>query len=60
MREHSGGRRPSVDVQDATVPLSLYLHFDEARLYRSLGRSESLHKRGYRSEGVHKGEWLSG
>ena len=33
MRDRTNGERPSVDVQDADVPLLLYLHRDEARLY---------------------------
>mmetsp|Transcript_18238 Transcript_18238/g.27496 ORF Transcript_18238/g.27496 Transcript_18238/m.27496 type:complete len:496 (+) Transcript_18238:1-1488(+) len=41
------GARPDVDARDADVPLSLYLHRNQATIFRSL-TSSSLHKRGYR------------
>jgi putative N6-adenine-specific DNA methylase len=41
------GRRPDVDVHQADLPLFLYLHRDEAILYRDLSGA-TLHKRGYR------------
>lgn len=46
------GARPSVERAKCDVPVSLYLHRDEARVYRSLSH-DSLHKRGYRSETAH-------
>jgi putative N6-adenine-specific DNA methylase len=38
-----------VDVEDASLPLVVYLHRGAGTVYRSLGGSGSLHKRGYRS-----------
>ena len=52
-RKHFSGQRPSVDRDDADLPLLVYISRGEVRIYRSLGGSGSLHKRGYRSA-VHK------
>ena len=38
-----------MDVEDAACPLVVYLHRGAGTVYRSLGGSGSLHKRGYRS-----------
>jgi len=49
------GWRPSVDKQDADVPLWLHVHRGDASVYRVLSGSGSLHRRGYREgERVHK------
>ncbi|MCZ7644219.1 MAG: THUMP domain-containing protein [Planctomycetota bacterium] len=47
-----GGERPNVDPNRADLPLFLYLHRDEAVLYRDLS-GVTLHKRGYR-DALHK------
>ena len=41
------GRRPSVDVENPTLPIKLVLQRDRATLYLNLS-GESLHKRGWR------------
>ena len=41
------GRRPSVDVAEPDLPLYLYVHRNEATLYRDTS-GLTLHKRGYR------------
>jgi len=41
------GERPNVNVGEADLPLFLYLHRDDAVLYRDLS-GQTLHKRGYR------------
>lgn len=44
----SHGIRPSVDTQNAAMPLIVHLEGGGAKLYRALSGCESLHKRGYR------------
>lgn len=44
------GWRPSVDTQDADLPLFLHVHRGDASLYRVLSGSSSMHKRGYRAD----------
>jgi len=46
------GARPNVQVENADLPLFLYLYRDEAILYRDLSGT-TLHKRGYR-DAMHK------
>ena len=46
-----GQGRPSVDPHDPDLPVVAYLHRGGATLYRSLGGTGSLHKRGYRGGG---------
>jgi 23S rRNA G2445 N2-methylase RlmL len=46
--------RPSVDVIDPDLPLLLYLHKGVGTLYRVWSGEQSLHKRGYRPDVVHK------
>lgn len=49
------GWRPSVDKEDADLPLWLHVHRGDARMYRVLSGTGSLHRRGYREgERVHK------
>lgn len=48
------GIRPSVDVVDPDLPLLLYLHKEKGSLYRVWSGERSLHKRGYRSDAIHK------
>lgn len=53
LRERHGWR-PSVDAEDADLPLFLHVHKGEASLYRMLSGVTSLHKRGYRTgQAVH-------
>ena len=53
LRERHGWR-PSVDPEDADLPLFLYVHNGEASLYRVLSGGASMHKRGYRAgQAVH-------
>ena len=47
------GWRPSVDAEDADLPLFLYVHKGDASLYRLLSGGSSMHKRGYRTGAVH-------
>jgi 23S rRNA G2445 N2-methylase RlmL len=47
--EKYGGQRPTVDSDNPMLPLFLYLHKNEAFLYRLWSGAQSLHKRGYRS-----------
>lgn len=42
------GKRPSVDTENADLPLVVYLDRGRALLYRSLSGTRSMHKRGYR------------
>ncbi|MFH1022260.1 MAG: THUMP domain-containing protein [Planctomycetota bacterium] len=42
------GRRPDVNTEHPDLPLFLYLHRDQAALYRDLSGA-TLHKRGYRA-----------
>jgi len=46
------GDRPSVSVERPDVRLNLYIHRDQATLSLDLS-GESLHRRGYRIDGVH-------
>jgi 23S rRNA (guanine2445-N2)-methyltransferase / 23S rRNA (guanine2069-N7)-methyltransferase len=46
------GERPSVALERPDVRLNLYLHRDQATLSLDLS-GESLHRRGYRDDGVH-------
>lgn len=47
--------RPSVNLGKPTLPLHLYLHNDQAFLYRVWSGADSLHKRGYRRDlAIHK------
>lgn len=46
--------RPSVDLEDPFVSLSVYLHKDKASLYRVWSGENSMHKRGYRDSIIHK------
>lgn len=46
------GDRPSVSVERPDVRLNLYIHRDKATLSLDLS-GESLHRRGYRIDGVH-------
>jgi 23S rRNA G2445 N2-methylase RlmL len=46
--------RPSVDVVNPDLPLLLYLHRGVGTLYRVWSGEQSLHKRGYRPDIVHK------
>lgn len=48
------GARPDVDLDNPDLPLLLYLHENQATLYRVWSGEASMHKRGYRSETVHK------
>jgi putative N6-adenine-specific DNA methylase len=49
------GWRPSIDKEDADLPLWLHVHRGDARIYRVLSGSGSMHRRGYREgERVHK------
>lgn len=48
MREKEG--RPSVDVDDPDVPLTVYVHAGEATIGRSMSGRGSMHKRGYRDK----------
>lgn len=50
----STGERPSVDLTDPDVPLVLYLHRGEGKLYRVWSGVTSMHKRGYRQGAIHK------
>lgn len=43
------GTRPSVDADDADLPLFLHVHRGRASLYRVLSGGASMHKRGYRT-----------
>lgn len=45
------GERPSVDTERPDIRVNLYLHRDEATLSLDLS-GDSLHRRGYRAEGV--------
>jgi len=47
LREERGWR-PSVDTDDADLPLLLHVHRGVASLYRLLSGAASMHKRGYR------------
>jgi len=51
---NTAGMRPSVDTEDPDMPLSLYLHRARGTLYRVWSGEKSMHKRGYRSDVVHK------
>lgn len=44
--------RPDVDLENPMLPLLLYLHRNEAFLYRVWSGDQSMHKRGYRSDSV--------
>lgn len=46
--------RPSVDLIDPDLPLLLYLHQSQAKLYRVWSGEASMHKRGYRPEVMHR------
>lgn len=45
------GKRPSVDLKNPDVRISVYLHRDQATVSIDLS-GESLHRRGYREDGV--------
>jgi putative N6-adenine-specific DNA methylase len=42
------GERPSVDIEDPDLNLSMYIHKQKATLYRVWSGTDSMHKRGYR------------
>jgi 23S rRNA G2445 N2-methylase RlmL len=44
------GKGPNVNLDDADLPLFLYLHRDICTIYRVWSGSNSMHKRGYRFE----------
>lgn len=46
--------RPSVNTENPDVPLLLYLHRGGGKLYRVWSGDVSMHKRGYRSDVIHK------
>ena len=48
------GARPNVDISDPDLPLSLYLHNNCGILYRTWSGEQSMHKRGYRPQVMHK------
>ena len=50
----SEGLRPSVDIDDPDLPLSLYIHRAQGTLYRVWSGEKSMHKRGYRPVKIHK------
>ena len=51
---HRQGLRPSVDIKNPDLPLLLYLHRGKGILYRIWSGEESMHKRGYRPDIIHK------
>jgi 23S rRNA (guanine2445-N2)-methyltransferase / 23S rRNA (guanine2069-N7)-methyltransferase len=54
IREKNGGTRPSVSVDDPDLVALVYIHKDEATCYRVWSGNESMHKRGYRQDTIHK------
>ena len=48
------GNRPSVDVADPDVFFSMYLHGGRCVVYRVWSGAQSMHKRGYRADVIHK------
>lgn len=54
VRDASGGTRPSVSVDNPDMVALVYLHKDEATCYRVWSGNESMHKRGYRNDAIHK------
>ena len=54
IRESNGGTRPSVSVDDPDLVALVYIHKDEATCYRVWSGEQSMHKRGYRQDTIHK------
>ena len=54
LRENLSGLRPSVSVDNPDLVVLVYIHKDEAICYRVWSGNESMHKRGYRQDAIHK------
>lgn len=48
------GTRPSVDTANPELLVLAYLHRQQGMLYRVWSGEDSMHKRGYRTEAIHK------
>ena len=48
------GSRPSISVDNPDLVVLVYIHKDEVICYRVWSGNESMHKRGYRQDAIHK------